>query len=238
MAKIGFLRGTPAVVAVLVLAFTLLAAGCKMVVDEFYDEDTLAGKLESLESNTAQNPHTIALSSSVSINMESTTAHNAWATINSAIETNTKYVVLDLRRCAASETISGNFGNIIYDNEYIKGIILPSTLTSIGRIAFFGCSYLTSVIIPNSVSSIGDSAFERCSGLSSVTIPDSVSSIGSHAFYTTSASLTNVTFGGNETSFSYDYDESFPYSASLYSVYSAGSAGTYVRNWNTWTRQK
>jgi hypothetical protein len=119
---------------------------------------------------------------------------NDWASINSAIESNEKFVVLDLRQCGASTkttTIDSSFGDIIYDNEYIKRIILPSTVTSIGRNAFAGCGYLTS-----------------------------------------------VTFGRSETSFICDYDESFPYSASLYLAYSAGGAGTYVRNWSTWTKQK
>jgi hypothetical protein len=220
-----------------VFALALLVAGCEMS-GEFYDQTTLADKLESLTPNTAQNPYTIALDSSVSINMESTTARDAWTAISSTIERKEKFVVLDLRRCAASETITGNFGSIIYDNEYIKGIILPPTLTSIGRGAFSGCGYLTSVIIPNSATSIGDSAFEWCFSLTSVTIPDSIASIGNHAFYNTTASLISVTFGGSETSFSYDYDESFPYSASLYLAYSVGGAGTYVRNWSTWTELK
>jgi hypothetical protein len=198
MAKKGFLRGTLAGAATLALtgatALMLVVAGCDNVSGGgFYDQTTLADKLESLTPNTAQDPYAIALDSSVSINMESATARDAWAAISSTIESKEKFVLLDLRRCAASETITGNFGSIIHDNEYIKGIILPPTLTSIGRSAFSGCGYLTSVTIPNSVTSIGDSAFEWCSGLTSVTIPDSVTSIGNHAFYNTPASLTRVT---------------------------------------------
>jgi hypothetical protein len=220
-------------------AFALLVAGCGNVSGGGYNEATLAGKLEGLAPNTAQDPYTIALDSSVSINMETVAARNAWAAINSTIAGKAKYVVLDLRRCAAPETLSGSFGDIIYANQYIKGIILPPALTGIGRNAFSGCSHLTGVTIPNSVSSIGDSAFEGCSGLASVTIPDSVRSIGNHAFYNSPASLDSVTFGGSGTSFSRDASaESFPYSASLYSAYSAGGAGTYVRNWITWTKRE
>jgi hypothetical protein len=234
MAKRGFLMRTLAGAATL----ALLVAGCNMADGGLFDQTALENKLEKLTPNTAQNPYTIELDSSANIDMESATARDTWAIISNTIESKEKFVVLDLRRCAASETITGNFGSIIYDNEYIKGIILPPTLTSIGRIAFFGCRYLTGVTIPNSVTSIEDSAFEGCSGLASVTIPGSVSSIGKHAFYNTSASMTNVTFGGSETSFIQDYDESFPYSESLYSVYSTGGVGTYIRNWITWTKQK
>jgi hypothetical protein len=220
------------------MVFALLVTGCEMSDDGLYNEDTLADKLERLTPNTAQDPYTIALDSSISINLEAAATRTAWAAISSTIAGKKTFVVLDLRHCTTPETISGSFGNILYDNEYIKGIILPPALTSIGRSAFSGCIYLTSVIIPNNATSIGDSAFEWCSSLTSVTIPDSIASIGSHAFYNTPASLTSVTFGGSETRFSYDYDESFPYSASLYTAYSAGGAGTYIRNWTTWTKQK
>ena len=59
---------------------------------------------------------------------------------------------------------------------------IPSSVTSIGWIAFSGCSGLTSITIPESVKSIGGSAFENCSRLTSITIPNSVTSIGSSAF--------------------------------------------------------
>ena len=70
---------------------------------------------------------------------------------------------------------------------------IPSSVTSIGKSAFSGCTGLTSVTIPNSVTTIGWSAFRGCAGLTSVTIPNSVTEIGWSAFEGCTA-LTSVTF--------------------------------------------
>lgn len=67
--------------------------------------------------------------------------------------------------------------------EALKEVILPNTLTEIGRNAFESCTNLTSVTIPESVTSIGEYAFYGCRGLTSITIPESVTSIGKSAFY-------------------------------------------------------
>ena len=64
----------------------------------------------------------------------------------------------------------------------IKTVVIEGGVTSIGYMAFYGCTVLTSVTIGNSVTIIGYAAFCECTGLTSVTIPDSVTSIGSYAF--------------------------------------------------------
>ena len=43
-----------------------------------------------------------------------------------------------------------------------KNTIIPSSVTSLGDWAFFGCSGLTSITIPESVTLIGDAAFRHC----------------------------------------------------------------------------
>jgi hypothetical protein len=101
---------------------------------------------------------------------------------------------------------------------------LPTSITSIGQYAFYGCSGLTSITIPNLVTSIGNSAFNSCSGLTSVsfnainctsmdnsnpvfygcssfstlTIGNNVQNIPDYAFYRCSG-LTSVTIGNSVT---------------------------------------
>ena len=69
-----------------------------------------------------------------------------------------------------------------FNNSFIKEIVLPDTILSIGDFAFFYCTKLTSVVIPDSVTSIGSAAFRYCRSLTSIVIPDSVTSIGYYAF--------------------------------------------------------
>ena len=72
--------------------------------------------------------------------------------------------------------------HIFIGDEEIKDLVIPNSVTSIGKYAFQYCIGLTSVTISNNVTSIGQYAFEHCSGLTSVTIGNSLESIGEYAF--------------------------------------------------------
>ena len=111
----------------------------------------------------------------------------------------------------------------IYIPQALSGnITIPASVTSIGSMAFSGCTGLTNITIPASVTEIGGSAFYNCtslatvtfaegfsmsignwfSGLSSLTtvnIPASVTSIGSSAF-SNCTSPTNITIPEGVTS--------------------------------------
>ena len=65
----------------------------------------------------------------------------------------------------------------------LHNIIIPSSVTSIGSSAFYGCSGLTSIDIPEGVTSIGEYAFYKCSSLTNINIPKGVTFIGKRAFY-------------------------------------------------------
>lgn len=73
-------------------------------------------------------------------------------------------------------------------DESATEVVIPAeidglSVTSIGDMAFYGCSRLTDITIPDSITSIGDSAFYDCLRLTDITIPDSVTSIEKSVFY-------------------------------------------------------
>ena len=53
-----------------------------------------------------------------------------------------------------------------------KNTTIPNSVTTIGILAFSGCSGLTSITIPNSVTIIGDYVFNDCSGLTSIVVEE------------------------------------------------------------------
>lgn len=84
--------------------------------------------------------------------------------------------------------------NAFKDSMGIKTLIIPDTVTSIDRYAFYNCSGMTSLTIGSKVASIGYSAFEGCTGLKTVVIPNSVTEIGDEAFRGCTG-LVSVTIG-------------------------------------------
>lgn len=85
----------------------------------------------------------------------------------------------------------------------IKAVVIPNSVTSIGKYAFFYCDSLTSITIPNSVTTIGENAFMNCIGLTEVIIPDSVTSIGLRVF-TYCDNLISITVDENNPNYSSD----------------------------------
>ena len=90
--------------------------------------------------------------------------------------------------------------------SYLKTVIIPDGVTSIGLGAFKDCTKLTSITIPNSVTEIGGSRFGdggafAGSGLTNITIPNSVTDIGEYAFsYCTSLASVTLPTNANFTS--------------------------------------
>lgn len=72
--------------------------------------------------------------------------------------------------------------SILNGNSTITKVMIPKSVTTLGRSAFFSCRSLTSIDIPNSVTSIGDYAFAACRSLTSINLPNGVTSIGKEVF--------------------------------------------------------
>ena len=105
--------------------------------------------------------------------------------------------------------------DLYLNNQLVKELKIPNTITEIKAYAFYNCSGLTSVEIPNSVTTISDSAFRGCSSLKSIEIPDSVTAISNSAFYDCS-DLTSVAIGNGVTSIG---DSAFSNCGNLKAVY-------------------
>ena len=78
-----------------------------------------------------------------------------------------------------------------YCNSLVN-ITFPSSLVSIGEFAFQGC-LLKDVVLPSSVSSIGDYAFDGCEKIEKITFPLSLTSIG-YSVFSFCKSLTTIDF--------------------------------------------
>ena len=106
----------------------------------------------------------------------------------------------------------------------LTSVTIPNSVTSIGNTAFSGCTGLTSVTIPNSVTYL--SGFDGCTGLTSVTIPNSVTNIGSRAF-SSCTGLTSIVVSENNAYYSSVDGILFNKDKTVLLQYPAGKQGAY-----------
>ena len=76
-----------------------------------------------------------------------------------------------------------NHASSVSKTMSLASVVIPSSVTKIGSLAFFGCRNLTSVSIPAGVTEIGDGAFSDCNSLQSVIIPAGVTKIERFTFF-------------------------------------------------------
>ena len=72
---------------------------------------------------------------------------------------------------------------LIINDQEVKNLVIPETVTTIADRAFNGFSELESVQFGNGVKTIGKYAFGWCSSLNSVIVPEEITEIGAAAFY-------------------------------------------------------
>lgn len=99
---------------------------------------------------------------------------------NAIIKTNTNELIGGCKNTVVPNTVT-TIGDYAFGQIGIPSISIPSSVVSIGELAFWNCYTLGSIVIPNSVISIGNNAFESCA-LTEVSIGKSVKEIGENAF--------------------------------------------------------
>ena len=154
---------------------------------------------------------------SYAIGNENATLHARWSsplsdftyTTSNGKVTITKYTgsetsviipsLIDGYPVARLYTASSAASGVFYNKNTVSSIVIPSSVTDLGRYAFYNCTSLESIVIPSSVNNLGSYAFYNCTSLDSITIPDSVTSIGQYAFYNCT-SLDSITIPDSVTS--------------------------------------
>lgn len=83
-----------------------------------------------------------------------------------------------------SWTVIGIDDRAFYNNTKITAVELPSTITSIGKEAFAGCSNLQSVTFKanSQLATLGEYTFRNCSSLPSINLPSGLEEIPASAF--------------------------------------------------------
>ncbi|MCR5283706.1 MAG: fibronectin type III domain-containing protein [Lachnospiraceae bacterium] len=90
---------------------------------------------------------------------------------------------LDIEKIEVGEGVThiGNYAFYYMDKTLLE-VVLPQSLTSIGKSAFDTCMKLTNINIPSGVTQIGQHAFSSCRSLNSLTIPDGVTKLEDGVF--------------------------------------------------------
>ena len=73
------------------------------------------------------------------------------------------------------------FGKFLIENK-IRKIVMPNTVRTIGKEAFYSCERLTEIKFSKKLTKIGDYAFSNCARMKKYNLPKTVKSIGKCAF--------------------------------------------------------
>ena len=142
------------------------------------------------------------------------TTYDSRDNCNAIIETENNILIAGCQSTIIPSTVTSIGGEAFFGCSNLTNITIPNSIKNIGTFAFYNCSNLDSITIPNSVTSIEYRAFESCSNLKSITIPDSITTIEWMTFCYC-ANLNSVTLGNSVTSIG---DAAFGYCSALTSI--------------------
>ena len=71
---------------------------------------------------------------------------------------------------------------VFANNLFIKKLVIPESVKSLGNKMCYGAKNLEEVVLPNNITVIPDYAFEKCSSLTNINIPTSLVQIRANAF--------------------------------------------------------
>lgn len=77
-----------------------------------------------------------------------------------------------------TEVIPDSYFEDQYHDYNLQKVVLPATIKTIGKRAFYGCSKLVEINFPDGLTSIGESAFSNCSLLRDIALPSTLRTIG------------------------------------------------------------
>ena len=115
---------------------------------------------------------------------------------NAIIETATNKLISVCKKTIIPDDVT-SIGSVFSQCDFLTSIIIPDSVKSIGKYAFYGCNSLTSIVIGNGVTSIGEAAFMGCKSLTSIVIGNGVTSIWETAFDDCSSLTSIVVAEGN-----------------------------------------
>jgi len=100
---------------------------------------------------------------------------------------------LTYKEAALVTNINANFfGDYKIAVQFFNELQYFTSLTTIGKNAFEGCTSLQSIMLPNSVISIEERAFLYCQNLSNIKLSDNLQSIGKYGIFGTKLSNLNL----------------------------------------------